>query len=39
MKDQEETPIVENRLSCPVMLLIIAAITGLFIFGCIKMCN
>lgn len=39
MKDQEETPITENRLPCSFMLFIIAGVWAVFIFGCIKMCN
>lgn len=39
MKDQEEKPIVDNRLGCGTMILILLGVWGLFIFGCIKMCN
>lgn len=39
MKDQEENPIVENRMSCLHILLILIFILGTLIFGCIKMCN
>lgn len=39
MKDEEEKPIVENRLPCPLMLLIIVVVWAVIIIGCIKMCN
>lgn len=39
MKDEEEQPITDNRLSCRTMFIIIIVIWGFIIFECIKMCN